>query len=94
MLRRLLPGCGKSDHGPHKFVNRIIILPNFGQGRVNVDCDTPSVASGPGLISDTGFLSPPAPRGLDRIGPDLSCVVQSVSVVLGRRKLAHSFGAR
>src|SRR5687767_14013635 len=28
-----------------------------------------AVASGPGLLSSTGFLSPPAPRGLEQVGP-------------------------
>jgi hypothetical protein len=29
-----------------------------------------TVASGPGLLSSTGFLSPPAPRGLEQVGPN------------------------
>jgi hypothetical protein len=55
---------------PHKFVSRIITMPNFGQVGVKLPCETDTVASGPGLLSNTGFLSPPAPRGLELIGPD------------------------
>jgi hypothetical protein len=38
-----------------------------------------TVASGPGLLSSAGFLSPPAPRGLEQVGPN-RFVVRSVQL--------------
>jgi len=54
------------DHG---FVNEIILLPNFGQGvaKLGGKIATVVVTSGP-VSKSTGFLSPPAPRGLERPG--------------------------
>ena len=55
---------------PHRFVKDIIKPPNFGQARAKLDWETLIVASGPGLLPSAGFLSPPAPRGLEWIGPE------------------------
>src|SRR5215212_9144760 len=56
----------RSDHG---FVNEIILLPKFGQGAAKLrgKMATVVVTSGP-VSKSTGFLSPPAPRGLERPG--------------------------
>ena len=48
----------------HELVKSIIITPNFGQSPVMLGGDKPSVASKARSGSSTGFLSPPAPRGL------------------------------
>ena len=59
-------GQSPVDHG---FVSEIILLPNFGQGTAKLTgkMATVVVTSGP-VSKSTGFLSPPAPRGLERPG--------------------------
>ena len=66
--RQLRHSAGRS----HEFVNGIIILPNSGQARAKLKCELSIVASGPGLPLDAGYLSPPAPRRSERIGPALA----------------------
>jgi hypothetical protein len=60
------PDHARIDHG---FVSEIILLPNFGQGAAKLrgKMTTVVVTSGP-VSKSTGFLSPPAPRGLERPG--------------------------
>src|SRR5206468_1408724 len=43
--------------------------PNFGQRRALVDCEKTHSRLGSRSRSGAGFLSPPAPRGLDRPDP-------------------------
>ena len=60
------PDPTRIDHG---FVSEIILLPNFGQAAAKLrgKIATVVVTSGP-VSKSTGFLSPPAPRGLERPG--------------------------
>jgi hypothetical protein len=53
------------DHG---FVNEIILLPNFGQGVAKLAGKMATVVTSGPVSKSTGFLSPPAPRGLERPG--------------------------
>jgi hypothetical protein len=57
-------GCDTFDQRHHRFVRRIIIRPHFGQSRAKLDCETPRVASRPGLdcVPDSSAPQPPGMR--------------------------------
>src|SRR5215475_13822135 len=63
-------GCDTVTGQHHRFVNRTLLLPNCRQAHAKLKWDQTTVASGPGLSTDTGFLSPPAPRSSGWIGPN------------------------
>src|SRR5262245_40610997 len=78
-------GCDTMTGRHHRFVNRIILLPNCRQAHAQLKWDQTTVASGPGLSTDAGFLSPPAPRSSGWIGPNPHQDLQSVACkLLGR----------
>jgi len=59
-------GQSPVDHG---FVSEIILLPNFGQAVAQLRGKIATVVNSVGpVLKSTGFLSPPAPRGLERPG--------------------------
>src|ERR1700680_2408342 len=53
----------------HGLFNGIIMLPTSGQAGAKLECELGIVASGPGLPSKTGLLSPPAPGVRGSPGP-------------------------
>jgi hypothetical protein len=53
----------KAVETDHELVKRTIITPNFGQSPDMLGWEKGTVASRPGPVMSTGFLSPPAPRG-------------------------------
>ena len=53
-------------------LDNFTMKPNFGQSRALVACERTTQLIRARLRSSAGFLSPPAPRGLDRSGPSFA----------------------
>ena len=61
-------GCVNIDRQNHGFVSGIIMRPYFGQARAKLHCETDCCCLKARSGSRSGFLSPPAPRGVDGSG--------------------------
>jgi hypothetical protein len=62
------PGCGIFDRRNHGFVKRFTMQPHFSQARAKLDCEVMDRCLRARSGSRSGFLSPPAPRGVDGSG--------------------------
>ena len=64
--------CGIFERLNHAFVRRIIMQPHFGQAHAKLACQTMDCCLRARFGSRSGFLSPPAPRGVDGPGQEFS----------------------
>ena len=65
-------GCGIFDRRNHGFVKRFTMRPHFSQARAKLDCEIMDRCLRARSGSRSGFLSPPAPRGVDGSGQSFS----------------------
>src|SRR5580704_17383807 len=62
--------CGIFERLNHAFVRRIIMQPHFGQAHAKLTRQLPDCCLRARFGSRSGFLSPPAPRGVDGPGQE------------------------
>jgi hypothetical protein len=55
---------------PHRFFNNIIMLPEFEQARAKLECELGPCCLRARSAFEHRISQPPAPRGLERIGPE------------------------
>jgi hypothetical protein len=78
-----LGGCGIFDQQNHGFVRPIIKRPYFGQAHAKLNCDLTHRCLRARSGSHSGFLSPPAPRGVDGSGQSSRTVQSPVMLKAG-----------